>query len=312
MIGNYYAKSDIVNINNTPMNGIDPELVHELMTGVTDHKSLISAIESYNDTHKLPYNKRIRYSIAVSNVYIAVLRAYTVGSDYICIIGWDQNGYPDMKYDENGKPLTATAGLSTHMVHVNNINDVMLGGYDSAKITNLFDGGYKTVDDISERELNKKLTTLFDDLSALICSGQYRDAITKFIYEFNKNDYNSYSYEYKRTAYHNYLKVYSKYILILKEIVLDSLKPRIVYDPSNTPKIRNKFEFVNSLNDIDNIIAILYKDSVGTEEYTNNFASRKAALSQRTFTNSELETFKSAIDLDHLRVGLDGKVFWTN
>jgi hypothetical protein len=294
------------------MNSIDPNLVHDLLNGATDHKSLITAIESYNDTHKLPYNKRIRYSIAVSNVYIAVLRAYTVGSDYICVIGWDQNGYPDLKYDENGKPLTATAGLSTHMINVNNINDVMIGGYDSAKIGNLFDGGYKTVDNISERELNKKLTTLFDDLSALMCAGQYRDAINKFIYEFTRNEYNSYSYEYKRTAYHNYLKVYSKYILILKDIVLDSLKPRVTYDPNITPKIKNKFEFVDNLDEVDNIIKILYRDTAGTEEYINNFASRKQALIQTTFTKAELNTFKQAIDLDHLRVDIDGKVFWTN
>lgn len=287
MIGKYFDKSDIIDVkrSNTAMNVIDPKITTEIMSGVTDRKSLILAIEQYNEDHKLPYNKRVKYSVAVSNNYIAVLKAYTISENEIAIIGWDQTGYPTFEYNKDGIATKAMSSVSTHVVNVDNINDVMIGSYDTSKIGHVFD--YETIDEISEKELNSKLTKLLNDITVLLSTGQYRTAIVKFNCEFATNKYNDYTYEFKRTAYDTYIKVFTKYILAIKEIVMDSLNTgRVKFDPVS-PRIKNKFEFVESLDGI--------KDN---------------ALLQKIFSNEELETFKKIIDLDHLRIGPDGKAFW--
>ena len=74
MIDNkYFTKEDMVVINGTATTTYSVEVTSEIMQGVTDRKSLILAIENYNDTHKLPYNKRVRYAIGIGgNVYVSV------------------------------------------------------------------------------------------------------------------------------------------------------------------------------------------------------------------------------------------------
>ena len=125
MIDGFYTKDEIVRVNTTEsqtdMTSYNVKITTEIMKNVTSRISLINAIEKYNEDHKLPYNKRIRYSIAVSNNYIAVLKAYKLSDTELCVIGWDQNGYPSITYNDKGTIEKAMASLSTHDISIDNI-----------------------------------------------------------------------------------------------------------------------------------------------------------------------------------------------
>ena len=288
MINGFYSKEDIVNVKdtNTNMTQYNVDITTEIMQGVTSRIGLIEAIEAYNEDHKLPYNKRIQYTIAVSNNYIAVLKAYRLenNGNEICVIGWDQNGYPAITYNDKGSIDKAMAGLSTHIINIDNINDVVIGNYDKTKIGDVFN--YNTVDEISEKELIKKLSATIDSITTLVCNGYYRSALSKFTYEFNRNNFNDYTYEHKNTAYSLYLRLYTKYILLLKDIVFDSMNEgRIKYtDSTIANKVHNRFEFIDSLDNIDDLMKYYYYDIYNSEDYKNNYEANKSALLEKTFS----------------------------
>lgn len=314
MLNGFYTKDDIVDVRdtNTNMTQYDVKITTEIMQGVTSRIGLIEAIEAYNEDHKLPYNKRIQYTIAVSNNYIAVLKAYRLeeNGNELCVIGWDQNGYPAITYNDKGSIESAKAGLSTHIINIDNINDVVIGNYDATKIGNIFD--FNTVDEISEKELIKKLSATIDSVTTLVCSGSYRSAFSKFTYDFNRNNFNDYTYEHKNTAYSLYIRLYTKYILLLKDIVLDSMNPgRIEYtDNTIVIKTHNRFEFIDSLDDIDELMKFYYYDIYDSPEYKNNYEANKHALLEKTFTTAELNTFKELIAFDNLRLDNQGNPYW--
>lgn len=315
MINGFYTKNEVVRVktaeSTTDMTSYNVKITTEIMKNVTSRISLIEAIEAYNEDHKLPYNKRIRYSIAVSNVYIAVLKAYKLSETEICVIGWDQNGYPSITYNDKGAIEKAMAGISTHVIKIDNINDVVIGNYDSTKIGNIFT--YETVDEISEKELLSKLNRVIDSMTTLICSGYYRSALEKFTYEFNRNKFNSYSYEHKNVAYTKYVELYAKYILMLKDIVGNSLDSgRITYTDTNSDnKIHNRFEFIESDDEIDDLLKVYYREArENTEIFKKNYDTYKRELMEKTFTTDELNTFKQLIDFDHLKLDENGNPYW--
>ena len=86
MINDFFLeKSDIVNVqsDSTTMSSTNPDFVTNLLNGVSSQSELIDAIENYNDTNKLPLNKRIKYSICVGSMYISVSKAVKKSTNYI-------------------------------------------------------------------------------------------------------------------------------------------------------------------------------------------------------------------------------------
>lgn len=312
MVNGLLSITDMVDVgrNETTMTTYDENVVSEIMTGVTSRIDLITAIEKYNSDHKLPYNKRVRYTIAVSNNYISVLTAYKLSETELCVIGWDQNGYPDFKYNEKGVIEEARASLSTHIIAIENINDVVIGKCDPSAIENIFT--FKTLDEIDEKTLINQLNQVYDGIFSLITSGYYRSAINKFNYEFKKYDFNGYTYEHKNSAYTLYARLYMKYVLVLKEIIMDSLNPdRVEYNPELAPTRKNKFEFVDNLEEsLEEVVFNRYRETYGTPSYEAELETRKAAVREKTFTYTELDTFKQLIKFDQMKFNPDGTVYW--
>ena len=310
MIGNYYEKADIVDVSTQDMVVYTPEVVQKLMNGANDCKSLIKNIEKYNDDNKLPYEKRIMYSVAVGINYIAVFKAYEVGGNHMAIVGWDKNGYPGQEYDKDGKLISARASLSTHLVPVSAIYDVQIGSYDKSKVGQVFE--LNMTDNINEEELTKTIDQIISDVRGYYTSGSYRTAINRFNYLWKSKHINDYTYKHMRTAYDAYLRAFDLYISMVYEIVVDGKQNgRVTYDfdhPRQTPF--NKFEFVDNLNDIDKYVMLRHLDHYESEYYKANFEVWKTELLERVFTKQELRDFEKIIKWDKIFVGADGKLRW--
>ena len=286
MINNiYYTKDDLITPSKATMSTTNPEVVKNIMKNVTDHVSLIQNIEKYNEDNKLPYNKRLQYSICAGNYYITVLKAYMIGTKYIGVIGWDQTGYVGFKYNENSNISSAMSSVSTHLISIDSINDVQLGSYDPDKLGDLF--SFKTTDDISEKQLIKLISELFIKINSLISAGEYRNVIECFNYTVKKNNLNTYNYEHKTGAYNQYIKLFIKYVIVIKEIIMNYVDPGRLNKLEETDRIKNKFDFVEAIpEDIDELNR------------------------QRTFTHDEIEIFKQIIDWDNLKFDQNGNPFW--
>ena len=104
MINDFFLeKSDIVVLtDSSSMSNTNPDFVTNLLNGVSSQSDLIDAIENYNETHKLPLNKRIKYSICVGSMYISVAKAVKKTTNYI-ITSYDYTGAAGFEYSVDGK-----------------------------------------------------------------------------------------------------------------------------------------------------------------------------------------------------------------
>lgn len=309
MVGNYYAKSDIINASKGEMTTSNPEVTKQILTGVNDPIGLILAVEKFNDDNKLPLNKRVKYSVGVGGYnYITVAKAYEMG-DNMVIIGWDKGGYPTLEFNDRNQVSQAMSALSTHIVRKTAIFDVNIPSYDDTKLGNIFD--FKTADEIREKDLITILTDLETDLANLLTSGQYRNLIEKFNYEFKKHHLNDYNYKYKPYAYNVYIRVFSRYILAIKDIVIAYVEKNSNVPLSESITKFNNFDFVDSFDDLDPIVAERLRDRATDPDFEYYFNCTKDEMKQTTFLNSEVEnTFKAIIDYDKIDFDHLGNIVW--
>lgn len=323
-------KNDVVDIKNTTMQN-NNDVVKEILNGVTNHYDLIKAIEKYNDDNKLPLNKRIKYSILVGATYISVAKATEVGTETFLITSYDYTGSASFEYDEKGKLTKGSASLSTHLIKASDIIDVVVGGYDKTVIDPI--QGNKTLDEISENELIRKITELDQSSFSYVTSGQYRSYIIAICNGFKKEHLNEYSYAMKPAAYNLYLKLITKYFNVLKEIVIDysgaTTKDKGFMFSHKTKHgndvveigvvtqcvVGNRFTFVKLGYSDDTVyddFLKAYFDKVQNENGQFEFTDeRKYHLSQKIFTFSEIENYKQCLDWEHIKFDSNGNPYWT-
>lgn len=330
MINNFLIeKSDVVDTKNTTMQN-NNDVVKEILNGVTNHYDLVKAIEKYNDDNKLPLNKRVKYSILVGAAYISVAKATEVGTETFLVTSYDYTGSASFEYDEKGKLTKGSASLSTHMIKASDIIDVVINGYDKDVIDPIQDN--KTLDEISESELIRKITDLDQNTFHYVTSGQYRSYIVAICNGFKKEHLNEYSYTMKPAAYNVYLKLITKYFNVLKEIVVDSCNATEKYGftfPYQTQhdgqpvqiqhvaqcSIGNKFTVVELSAKTDEVYDIFLKayfnkkfNENGQYSFTDEY---KLQFSQKIFTSEEIENYKQCLDWEHIKFDSNGNPYWT-
>lgn len=330
MINNFLIeKSDVVDTTTTTMqnnNGV----VKEILNGVTNHYELIKAIEKYNDDNKLPLNKRVKYSILVGASYISVAKATEVGTETFLVTSYDYTGSASFEYDEKGKLIKGSASLSTHMIKASDIIDVVINGYDKDVIDHIQDN--KTLDEISESELIRKITELDQNTFHYVTSGQYRSYIIAICNGFKKEHLNEYSYTMKPAAYNVYLKLITKYFNVLKEIVIDhyaatkekgfAFPYQVQHDGQPVQlegvaqcSIGNKFTFVELSARTDekyDIFLKVYFDKTINKDGQYSFTDEyKLRFSQKIFTSEEIENYKQCLDWEHIKFDSNGNPYWT-
>lgn len=291
MINDFYlTKSDILELESGKAFTISSEVTKTIMSSATDPISLIKAIEKFNDDNKLPLNKRVKYSIGISNVYLPVAKAYEVGS-CIAICAYTQSGGTGFKYGEgenSRKLISAKDAVATHLVPKDKITDVVFGTYDPSKVT-IFDEPIEDeTEDISEKELVKNLTILLNDINSMLSAGMYKSLIKKFNIEFKNKKYNSISYDYKPSAYSIYIALCEKYISACKTIVNEY---NMTKEGLNDNIVR-KFYFVDeTITDanIDSIINNLKEDIPNGRDISNG------ELAERVFSISDITSIYANI-----------------
>lgn len=313
MINNYYEKSDMVIANDSKLSVSNPELTKEIMNGVTDCASMINAIENYNDTNKLGYGHRINYAISTGTTYISVLKAYPLGGSHMCVIGWDSNGKTASTFrNPDNRQIDMSNSLSTHVIPNDKIHDVVIGSYDKDQLTDILEN-FNTTDEISEVKLFSILDNLFVAMGDQLATGNYRGMIENFTYTVKTNNLNDLSYEHKLKAYNKYVDCYVRYILALKDIVVEfnEFKNTSSNDMPSFKK-KNLFNFIETKNDIDALIRSKHENEYGKPSYDNQYESWKYDLLQHTFTYDEVETFKGLIDYEHMTFDNEGMPIWKN
>ena len=145
---------------------------------------VIRKIEEYNSDNNLSLNKRINYSIGLtSKVYLSVLKAYFVNNDKsLVVVTGEANGHTSLEYEKNSKEYPKmTSGknaVSTHIIPIEEIVDIVFGSYDPEKVKIFED--IKEINNMSEREAVRILTELLNDMNTLNSAGMYKDFIKKF------------------------------------------------------------------------------------------------------------------------------------
>ena len=313
MSESYIGKNDMIVVNDSDLSTSNSTVVHNLLNGGNiDTESLILAIENYNDTNHLGIGKRINYAISTGLTYISVLKAYVnePGSCFI-VIGWDSNGKSFTMQDDNERKGAIMSGLSTHVIPKEKICDVVIGSYDKDELAEIL--SYKTVDDIPETTLFAIINTLYNDMLNYISSGNYRGAIELFNYTFKHHKLNEYNYHHKLKAYNKYVDVFVRYILALKDIVVE-YDEYVKTKDNDTPTLKKKhlFRFVETEDEIDAIIAEQNKDIINTPIYEEQLPYWRTDMLQNTFYVSEVQTFKELIDYEHMRFNQNGLPYWVD
>ena len=313
MSESYIGKKDMIIVNDSDLSTSNSTVVHKLLNGGNINcESLILAIENYNDSNQLGIGKRINYAISTGLTYISVLKAYVnePGSCFI-VIGWDSNGKSFTMQDDNERKGAIMSGLSTHVIPKEKICDVVIGSYDKDVLTEIL--SFKTVDDISETSLLAIINTLYNDMLNYISSGNYRGAIELFNYTFKHNKLNEYNYNHKLKAYNKYVDVFVRYILALKDIVIE-YNEYVKTKDNDTPTLKKKhlFRFVETEDEIDAIIAEKNKDIINTPIYEEQLPYWRKDMLQNTFYVSEVQTFKELIDYEHMRFNQNGLPYWVD
>ena len=169
MHNGYYTVEDVVELNSTQINKYNPEIAKDLLSGVTSPMDLVRKIETYNDNNRLPYNKRIPYSVGIGEArHISVLKAYELSGTTWCFVGWDITGFPGMIYDGT-KLESAMSSISSHVVETSKVIDVQVGAYEEHNnAVNMFnklsEAGFECYvtteagQDVSVDELRKRIS----------------------------------------------------------------------------------------------------------------------------------------------------------
>lgn len=312
MSNTYIGKNDMLVVDESNLSMSNSKLVKNLLNGVTDCISLITAIEEYNDDNKLGIGKRINYAISTGINYISVLKAYPADGSHTLVIGWDSNGKSFTMRDDNASKGAIMSGLSTHLIPNDKICDVVIGSYDEDQLNDILNT-FKTNDNIPENTLFAIINTLYNDMLNYISAGNYRGAIELFNYTFKHNKLNEYDYHHKLKAYNKYVEVFVRYILALKDIVVE-YNEYVNTKDGDTPTLKKKhlFTFVETEDEIDNIIAEKNKDILNTPIYNDQLPFWRTDMLQNTFYVSEVEEFKQLIDFDHMKFDQNGLPYWTN
>lgn len=305
MHNGYYTVKDVVELNSTQVNKYNPEIAKELLTGVTSPIDLVKKIEKYNDDNKLPYNKRIPYSVGIGEArHISVLKAYELGGTSWCFVGWDITGFPGMIYDGT-KLESAMSSISSHVVEVSKIIYVQIGAYDSEKMADIFET-FTKYNDLSEKQMVSTLMDLHESIFVFHNNGKYRSAIKKFSYAMKNNGINDWPLTFKNDAYNKYLMVFEKYINVVKEIINDVFNPgRITTINKDNLKVRNKIFVIDDLANIDKLIDIYHGHEKNTKTWEINYEDWKNWFMERTFTVEEIKDFLKIIDADDRPVNQD-------
>ena len=306
MINDFFLeKSDIVNVqsDSTTMSSTNPDFVTNLLNGVSSQSELIDAIENYNDTNKLPLNKRIKYSICVGSMYISVAKAVKKSTNYI-ITGYDYTGAAGFEYSADGKITNGEASMSTHIIKADDIKDVVIKGYDRTVIDPI--RNYKTNDTITEKELISQLKEFDENTYSNLTTGQFRNYIIAFCYGFKKYRFNDYDYSLKPSAYNLYLKILSKYFLLIKDICVE-------FESNKDEKSKNKFVIISDDYVNEETFKAILKQMIADEKEISITDVKDYEVDnkyQMTFGANELEVFKKCIDFEHLKFDGNGQPIW--
>lgn len=286
----YLTKSDFNVLTSTDdITANSKNATQAIMEGVTDNISLIKSIEAYNTTNNLSLNKRVKYSIGLkSGVYIPVLYSYfTNNENTLVIVSNEQSGHTSLEYEQDSKEypkmISAKSAVSTHVVPVENIIDVMFGNYDPSEVDIFEKTGGDSTNTMSEKELVNKLSVLLSDINALHSAGMYKDLIKKINYEFKKHAYDTLDYNYNTNAYSIYIQIADKYLSIINEIYYnyENVETRLNEDT------RSRFIFVDDMS-MEEVIEAL--------EEKNDRRASNSLLEQFVFNYSDLTLLAYVLD----------------
>ncbi len=300
MKNGYFTMNDYVAVVQERFS--DPNFVKKLMTGVTTKVGLIEAIEKYNSDNNLNEKERIKYSIGISgHLYITVIRCYKISDSTYVVVGRDNNGYGILnKSEDPNKSNEFDTTISTHVVDVVDISDVWISGYDPDKIGDILTDRSGSGDDktIDTRELEKILTNLKNDMNSMLSTGELRLLLNKFTYVMKTNKLNEYTYKTKSTAYNLYTSVWTKYISVIKNILVNYTEIGINIDRLLTDRSYSQYYFV--IADTDAKTKEIIKEKLLEKHGNDNFVNSHIdgvveEIYNRTFSTTDIETFKKVI-----------------
>ena len=257
---------------------------------------VIRKIEKYNSDNNLSLNKRINYSIGfTSKVYLSVLKAYFVNNDKsLVVVTGEANGHTSLEYEKNSKEYPKmTSGknaVSTHIIPIEEIVDIVFGSYDPEKVKIFED--IKEINNMSEREAVRILTELLNDMNTLNSAGMYKDFIKKFNIVFNKYALDTVDYNYNLYAYNIYVKVVSLYLTVIKEIYTSYE----YYSKNSNKDYRNRFIFMDIV-DIDSLQVIL--------ENQNDRRAENTLLEQIVFGYEDLEILAKILEIEFIELDVE-------
>lgn len=268
----YFEMKDIVNPEDHDMNLYSNELTTKILNGAKTAVDIINHIETFNEGKRR--EKRLPYTIMVngSTTPIFVAKAKVLeGGAWVVIYGYNKNG--SALYSSGNNVIAE--GVSTHMVKAENIVDVNFGSFDAEDCKFLIEKP-KTSNGMS---IINKLSEELSILNANISAGEYRNAIKQFCIFVTKNKLNSIDFDYESSAYSQYIKLCTKYITLVKNIVGHHDDPTLNV---NDPMIHNKLYFFKNETERDEFLKIVEN-------------TRLNITDQNTFYDDDIEIFRKII-----------------
>lgn len=245
-INRFLRKSQMKGNSTMTLASCTPEVTGEILDGWngSSMSGLITAIENYNTSHDIPYERRVRYSVGLGYNTINVLHGYQKGSLWV-FMGFDNTmGIPDYKYGDDGKLISAVQSITTTVTTEDKISFVTFGMYDPTIMTTLKSAGPAIPPDI--KSFVKELKKLYSELHSLISSGSFRD----YIYKFNSTmggdkNYNSYDLSFDIEGYAIYTKLWADYIQTSEYIVHELTNEKMTDDQRKIKLIQFHSELNN-------------------------------------------------------------------
>lgn len=253
------------------------------------NRSIIKAIEKYNEDEKIPFDKRSPYSISLGgDVYafqVAHIKFMEGNEDILIATCRDLHGHPAIDYtfeSKNNKTYLKSAiqVLTTHIFHISTIMSVQFGSYDTS-IENLINPERKIYsNDTTILNIASKLSKMFSEMNAYKSSGEYKNLISYFNRCMINEKYNEYDYDFDTEAYNLYNKVWNLYTNTISEIV----KSYKYHLDDKDSLITNNMKFVDMTEEEYNKL-----DHFTTPKgYTNN---------QHTFTYEYANSLKEVLGI---------------
>ena len=210
--GGVLSHSEFIDNANLDLNLNSPEVTKRLLNRVTSCRALIENIENMNESRDLAH--RVHYTIYANHLIVDVVYAHFINDNVLEVIGRNSNGLVHTNITGKNERSILLEGLATYVINVDHIDSVAVGTFDP-DLLNL-----KEITVNPENQLVKEFTKELEKLRSNRTSGYWRSVIKDFNIFAEVNEINKITnYEFNRTAYKYYNKLWKVYTEVLLELI---------------------------------------------------------------------------------------------